>query len=172
MGTASTTKYIVQSSGYLKQQAALTTSAGAGDAQAIPALNSSGQLDITMMPTGVGADIVSVTASEALSAGAFVNLWNNSGTTNARNADGSTTGKFAQGFVLAAVSSSGTASVYLTGLNTAVTGATPGPVFLSDSAVGSFTATAPTTSGHTSQYLGIAITATSIQFDPGPVIQL
>lgn len=103
MGTASTTKFIKNSSGQLTEQAALTTSAGAGDAQALVALNASGVLDAsivnskassagagdagkvvaldgsgridnTMMPVGIGADTATITASEALSAGDFVNI--------------------------------------------------------------------------------------------------
>lgn len=200
MGTASTTKLLIQNSGIITQKTALTTSAGAGDAQNIPALNASGvldptivnavtssagagssgqipalnaagRLDTTFMPVGVGADTVSLTASEALSAGAFVNIWNNSGTANVRNADGSTTGKWAHGFVLAAVSSSASGTVYLSGLNTSVTGATVGPVYLSTTP-GSSTSTAPSSSGQTLQLLGVATSATSIQFTPGVPIYL
>lgn len=58
MGTASTTKFILNSAGALAEQAALTTSAGAGDAQRLPALNASGILDSTIVnskTTSVGA---------------------------------------------------------------------------------------------------------------------
>ena len=49
MGTASTTKFVKNNAGSLQEQAALTTSAGAGDANAIPALNASGVLDDTIV---------------------------------------------------------------------------------------------------------------------------
>jgi hypothetical protein len=49
MGTASTTKFIKNNAGALTEQAALTTSAGAGDAQALVALNASGILDSTIV---------------------------------------------------------------------------------------------------------------------------
>jgi hypothetical protein len=50
MGTASTTKFIKNTTaGQLTEEAALTTSAGAGDAQKIPALNASGILDPTII---------------------------------------------------------------------------------------------------------------------------
>ena len=45
MGTISTTKFIKNSAGSLAEEAALTTSAGAADANKIPALNASGVLD-------------------------------------------------------------------------------------------------------------------------------
>lgn len=49
MGTASTTKFIKNNAGQLTEVAALTTSAGAGDAQALVALNASGVLDSTIV---------------------------------------------------------------------------------------------------------------------------
>lgn len=49
MGTASTTKFIKNVAGVLTEEAGLTTSAGAGDAQRVPALNASGILDSTIV---------------------------------------------------------------------------------------------------------------------------
>ena len=49
MGTASTTKFILNNAGTLTEQAALTTSAGAGDAQKLPALNAAGILDASII---------------------------------------------------------------------------------------------------------------------------
>lgn len=155
-----------------KQYSPIVTSAGSGNSGDIPALDSTGRLDNSVMPVGIGADTVSVTASEALSAGNFVNIYNNAGTPGVRKADGSTTGKEANGFVLAAVSNGASATVYLSGQNTQVTGATAGPVFLSDSTAGSYTGTAPSTAGHTLQRLGTAISATAIEFKPGTPIDL
>jgi hypothetical protein len=161
-------KYLKNVSGVITEQAASESSAS----EVIVATNSSGQIDISFMPSGIGPDTASVLASEALSAGNLVNIYNNAGTANCRKADGSTTGKIAHGFVLASVSSGGTATVYLSGLNTSVTGLTPGQAFLSDSTPGASTATAPTTAGHTVQKVGIAVSATALQFDPGEPITL
>ena len=49
MGTLSTKKFIKNNSGVLTEEAALTTSAGAGDADKLPALNASGVLDSTIV---------------------------------------------------------------------------------------------------------------------------
>lgn len=49
MGTASTKKFIKNNAGVLTEEAALTTSAGAGDADKLPALNASGILDDTIL---------------------------------------------------------------------------------------------------------------------------
>jgi hypothetical protein len=147
-----------------------TSSAGAGDSGKLVALDGSGKIDSTMMPTGVGADTVSIVASEALSAGNFVNIWNNSGTPNVRKADATTSGKYAHGFVLSAVSNGASATVYLGGQNTGVTGMTAGDVFLATTA-GTATATAPSGSGNIVQRLGVAVSATAIDFNRGtPVV--
>ena len=49
MGTASTTKVLKNNAGTLTEETTLTTSAGAGDANKIPALNASGVLDATIV---------------------------------------------------------------------------------------------------------------------------
>lgn len=193
MGTASTTKVLKNSSGTLAEETTLTTSAGAGDANKIPALNASGILDSTivnskttsagagdtgkvvaldstgridssMMPVGIGADTASIVASEALAAGDLVNVWNNAGTANVRKADGSTSGKEAHGYVLAAVSSSASATVYFEGTNTQCTSLTPGLQFLSGSTAGKSVAAAPTGTGKTVQVVGFALSTTAMNF--------
>ena len=199
MGSPSTKKFFKNNAGVTTEEAALLTSAGSGDANKIPALNASGVLDATIvnsvltsagagssgqlpalngsgtldpsfMPTGIGADVVTITTSEAISAGAFVNIWVSSGT-KVRNADATTSGKQAHGFVLAGASSGGSASVYLSGLNTGVTGQTVGNVFLLAGGTGLAGATAPSASGNLVQGLGVAVSATAIQFAPiSPVV--
>ncbi len=154
------------------QQVATNPLGGAGSAETVVSRNASGVIDISNFPAGLGADIVSVPASEALSAGAMVNLYSNAGATNARNADASVAsgGKKVSGFVLAAVSASATAAVYRNGLNTSQTGLTPGADYYLAATPGGITATAPTTAGQTQQYVGTAITATSIDIQPAPFV--
>ncbi len=224
MGTASTKKFIKNNAGALTEEAALTTSAGAGDADKIPALNasgilddsilnasaasaankvvkmngsgiiapavlnavnasagagdaakvvqldSSGRIDSTMMPVGIGQDSASITTSEALAAGDFVNIWNSTGA-KARKADATVAGKEAHGFVLVGVGSGAAATVYFEGTNTAVTGQTPGAVFLSTTA-GQADAAAPTGTGNVVQRIGFAVSATAINFQSQPPITL
>lgn len=164
-------KYLYNNAGTITEKQSPQTSAGAGDAGKLPALDSSGRLDQTFMPTGIGADTASITASEALSAGDLVNIWNSTGA-KARKADGSTSGKEAHGFVLAAVSSGAQATVYFEGTNAQSTGLTPGVLFLSDTTPGGVTSTAPTGSGKTVQRVGFAIGTTSYNFDSGTPIVL
>jgi len=200
MGTASTKKFIKQVSGTLTEEAALTTSAGAADADKVPALNadgvldtsiiggvdestgasdagavvvldSSGRIDDSMMPVGIGADTAIIVASEALAGGDFVNIYNNAGTANVRKADATTAGKRAHGFVLDAVAGSGNATVYFEGSNTSVTGLTPGEQFLSTTA-GLPASAAPSTSGNVVQRLGVATGATAMNFEASQPIVL
>lgn len=165
-------KYLYNSAGTLTERAGLVTSAGAGDAGKIPALDGTGRLDNSVMPVGVASsDTAQVTASEALAAGDWVNIWNSTGA-KARKADAGAAGKEADGFVIAAVSSSATATVYFEGTNTQVTGATPGPVYLSATTPGQSTGTAPSGAGQVVQRLGVAVSATAINFERGTAIVL
>jgi len=149
------------------EQAAIQSSAGAGDAGKIPAVDSTGKLDSSFMPVGIVAPTAVVIASEALAAGDLVNIWNNAGTANVRKADASTTGKQADGFVLAAVLNAGNATVFFPGdENTQVTGLTPGRQWLSDTTPGKSTVTVPTTAGHLVQPVGTATSATNLIFEP------
>lgn len=159
-------KYLRNNSGTLTETTAVVTSAGVGNAGNIIALDSTGHLDNTVMPTGIGADTAAITASEALAAGDFVNVWSSAGAFRVRKADGSTTGKSANGFVLAAVSNAATATVYMGGQNTQVTSMTPGDVFLSAVTPGQVTATAPSGSGQTVQRVGVAVSATVVGLKP------
>lgn len=164
-------KYIKQVSGVLTEQEALVSSAGVGDAGKIVALDGTGRLDNSIMPTGIGADTASVASSENLAAGDFVNIYNDTGTAKCRKADAATN-KEAHGFVLASVTSPDAATIYFEGANTQVSGQTPGTVFLSGSTPGAATVTPPSTATHIIQSLGIATSATSINFEAGTKVVL
>lgn len=141
-----------------------TTSAGAGDAGKLPALDGSGRLDNSFMPVGIGADTAAIATSETLAAGDFVNIWDSTGA-KVRKADATTAGKEAHGFVLAAFTHPTTATVYFEGTNTGVSGKTPGVQFLQTTA-GTSGSTAPSASGNVVQKLGVAVSATAINFEP------
>lgn len=154
-----TNKYISNSSGVLTEVTASTTSAGAPDAGKIIALDSTGKLDNSFMPTGIGADTAAISASEALSAGDLINIWSNGGVFNVRKADATVAGKEAMGFVLSAVTSGASATVYFESSNTAKSGLTPGKLYLSTTA-GGVQSTAPTGTGQVVQVVGFATSAT------------
>lgn len=164
-------KYLANSAGTITEVVGLATSAGAGDAGKIPQLDGTGRIDTSMMPTGIAADTQPVTASEALAAGDFVNIWSSAGAFRVRKADASTSGKDAHGFVLAAFANAAVATVYFEATNTQVASAAPGVVFLSATTPGGFTATAPSGVGQVVQRIGFATSATTINFQSNvPVV--
>lgn len=165
-------KYISNASGVLTEVAATQSSGGSGDANKIVALDSNGLIAANMMPTGIGADTVSITTSEALSAGNLVNIWNNTGTASVRKADASVAGKEAHGYVLAAFASGVAATVYFEGNNNQVSGLTAGKHYLSTTP-GTSSTTAPSgTTGYVVQVVGFATSATNLNFQSGTPISL
>ena len=164
-------KFLKNLNGDLAEQEVIVSSSGVSSAGKIFGLDSTGKIDLTFMPVGIGANTSSILASENLAAGEFVNIYNNSGVANVRKADATTNGKEAHGFVLTNVTAGQNANVYFEGVNTQVTGAIPGPVFLS-TAAGQFVSTAPTGSGNVVQKLGIAISATTINVEFGQKVIL
>lgn len=108
-----------------------------------------------------------------LTAGDFVNVYDNSGIISVRRADGSDPTAFATGFVLNSYSDGQIAKVYLLGLNSAVTvGTSASEVWLSDTTPGGFVTTPTSTSGSIIQPLGVALAGAGIFFIPHSRIQL
>ncbi len=163
-------KFLRLVNGVLTEIFGVQTSAGAGNAGDLVSLDDSGRIDNSMMPVGIGADTSTISASETLAAGDWVNVWNNSGA-KVRKADATTAGKEAHGFVLAAVTSGNPATVYFEGTNTQVTGQTPGPVYLQTTA-GTGGATIPSASGNVVQHIGVAVSATAVSFEAQPPVTL
>ena len=163
-------KFLRLVNGVLTEIFGVQSSAGAANAGDLVSLDDSGRIDNSMMPVGVGADTATITASETLAAGDWVNVWNNSGA-KVRKADATTAGKEAHGFVLAAVTSGNPATVYFEGTNTQVSGQTPGPVFLQTTA-GVGGPTVPSASGNVVQQIGVAVSATAVNFERGAPVML
>jgi len=164
-------KYLYNNAGVITEKEATVTSAGAGDAGELVALDAAGKLDNSVMPTGIGADTVTITTSEDLAAGDFVNIYDNASTPTARKADASNDFE-AHGFVLAASTSGNNATVYFEGSNNQVTGQTAGNVYLSAATAGDVTATAPSGSGNLVQKVGVATSATNINVELSNPIKL
>ena len=106
-----------------------------------------------------------VTASEALTAGDFVNMAGG----GIRRASSTDTTRQAHGFVTESYSTGNSVVVFYSGLNTGVTGLTVGSrYFLGTS--GGETLTPPTTAGQLSQEVGVAVTSTALLVNFGPAI--
>lgn len=184
-------RYLANIAGRLKMVAAIATSVGAADAEKIVATNTSGRIDDTLMnaatsgaskviktkadgtldesvmPTGIGADVKNMLASEALSSGDLVNIWSDTGVEKARKADATVEGKEANGFVKAAVTSGATAAVYLEGRVSGLTGMTPGARQYLLVTPGKAGSTPPNAANNVVQFVGVAVSPTEIDFEPG-----
>ena len=163
-------KFLRLVNGVLTEIFGVQTSAGAGNAGDLVSLDDAGRIDNSMMPVGIGADTSTITASETLAAGDWVNVWDGSGA-KVRKADATTAGKEAHGFVMSAVTSGNPATVYFEGTNTQVTGQTPGPVYLQTTA-GAGGTTIPSASGNVVQQIGVAVSATAVNFERGAPVTL
>lgn len=157
-------KFLALVSGRIREVFATVSSAGAVDDGKIVALGTDGRLDSSVLPVGVGVETKTITASENLSAGNLVNIWNSAGAFRVRKADATAIGKEAHGFVLASVSSGASAQVYLEGTITGLTGLLPGRYYLATSP-GEVTDTPPSASGNVVQYVGNAVSGTEITFE-------
>lgn len=170
--------------GKLKQVAATDQSLGAGNAGDIVALDSSGKIDPSCLPSGsgegTGGTVHAMTCTEALDAGSWVNIYNNSGTRACRKALAQDATKPANGFVKTSYSAGVTANVYVDGTNDKIPVAgfsaadLSARVFLSPSVAGGCTKTCPSTSGNLVQPLGCIVgidgTNVSIELDFGEQI--
>jgi hypothetical protein len=150
----------------LETKLSIVTSAGAGNDGDLVALDANGKIDVSVLPTGVGAETISATAGEILAAGNFVYL---NGSGQVMKADGPT-GKPATGFVIAGFASAATATVYMISqTNTGVTGLTAGTQYYLGTG-GATTATPDVaTANAVVQLIGTANSTTSIVFQ-GEVI--
>lgn len=125
------------------------SSAGVADAGKIVALNASGQIDNTMLPS---SSLDSAIASEAISAGDAVNVWDNVGTRNVRKAD-NTNGRRCDGFAATSAAASASCTFDTDGGRTAVTGVVLASTYYLGAA-GAIVTTPTTTVGHQLQKVG------------------
>jgi hypothetical protein len=107
------------------------------------------------------------TATEAIAAGAFVNVYSVSGAAKIRNANATDASKPCNGFVATAITSGATGSVRGSGGKiTGLSGLTPGATYYLGTTAGTITTTAPTTDGNLVQEIGVAVSATELLFNP------
>lgn len=153
-------RFLNLENGKRKLESAIDSSAGAADSGKIIKLDSSGKIDLTLLPNGIGEDAVEIAAFEDLAAGDFVNIFDNGGSVAVRKADKSS-GRDANGFVLDAVTAPAAVKVFFEGTNSALSGLTIGARYYLDT-VGDVTTTPTTTTGDIHQYLGKAFSATEL----------
>ncbi len=158
-------KYLGLVSGVETEVVATVTGGTVAQDGKIVALDTSGRLDPSIMPVGVVADTHNATAFESLSsASPFVYIRSDGQVANASAATG---GNPTIGFVLANVAAAAQALVYFEGRVTGLSGLTVGArYYLSDATPGGLTATPVTGAGKLHQYLGRAVSATTLSFEP------
>lgn len=159
----STNRFLTVINGIRTLVTGVSTSAGVTDANKLVATNSSGKLDSTLMPAGIGVSTITAVASEAISAGDFVNLYNNASTLTVRKADNSN-GREANGFVLNAIANAASGTVILTGQNTSLSTLIIGNTYYLGTG-GGVTTTAPSAVNSIIQTLGKAISTTNLIFE-------
>lgn len=166
-------KYQTLENGRRKLKEAKSASSGVADAGEVVALDSAGRIDLSMMPVGIAPDVKVAEASEDVSAGAYVNLWNDAGTLKARLAD-NTNGRDAHGYVKASHLTGEQATIYFEGSNSGLAGLTPGGRCYLGTAGGVIQTplNEQTESGKLHQFLGVAVDATEINTDIADVIEL
>lgn len=154
-------KYIELLNGKLANKEATVSSAGAANSGEIVALDSTGKIDVSVLPVGVGPDVKLLEVTEDLTGGQYVNVFDVSGTAKVRLADASN-GRDAHGFVKEAYLTGATAVVYFEGPNDDLVGLTiGGRVYLNTA--GGVTQTPRATGIH--QFLGVAVSATEVNTD-------
>ena len=114
----------IDSNGVIKEIIVPIVSTGVAEANKLIQSDATGKIDNSWLPTGIGADTETIEASEALSAGDYVNTFNDGGTVKVRLADASDISTKADGFVLASVLITANAEVYRRGLNNQLAGLT------------------------------------------------
>lgn len=150
----------------------VATSAGAGDAGKLAKLDAGGKIDATMMPAGLGADNLTVQASENIAAGDLVNLWLSGGNLRVRKADATSAGKEADGFCQSAIASGASGVVTFDGSISGLSGLTVGSAYYLSTTPGAVTTTPPSTSGNVVQAIGKASSATTLVFEMGTPVTL
>lgn len=113
-------------------------------------------------------DYLWLPASETITAGAPVNVWNDSGTVKVRNANASN-GRAANGYVTMTYGTGDMVAVFMSGENPVLSGLTIGDIYLGTTA-GTYTSSVPGT-GNLVQKLGFALTSSNLAFMKEPAIQ-
>ena len=144
--------------------AALAAKANTADLPAVPTKTS----DLTN-DSGFVTASTPVIASEPLTAGDWVSLWDSGGGARVRKSDHASLDKEVDGYVLVGVASGAVAEVFTSGMNTAVDGQQLGPVFAAAAGAGSASVGA---GAAFAQRIGTAVRPDAVVFSRGPAVGL
>lgn len=153
----------------------VSVSTGVAEAGKVIKTDAAGKIDVSLLPTGVGPDTLDAPASENLSAGDYVNIWNDAGTTKLRKADNSNN-RPAHGFIKASVTAPAIAKMFYEGANDSVSGKTRGArQYLGTAGASIETPLDPNVDFGPNvihQYLGVAESPTAINTDIEDCVEL
>lgn len=159
-------------SGKVTEVQPVTTSAGAGDATKLVQLDSNGLLDASVMPSGIVADQFAGTSNGTITANDLCYV-ETAGTIARASAAAPATAPGQLGWARSSVATGQPITIMLEGRILGLSGLTPGArYYLSDSVPGGLTATPVTGSGKVHQYVGSALSATVLNFEPDDPITL
>lgn len=165
-------KYIHDDAGTLTERELNDVSAGAADAGKGVALDSTGKIDLTMMPVGIGPDVSVLEVTDSVAAGDFVSIWQETGVAKARLADASSIGKQADGFVESAFTAGQVATIFHTGINGNLAALDQGVEYYLSTTPGKVTDVVPQAPGNSVQRIGKSISATELVYEAAqPIIK-
>ena len=162
-----TTRYLSLIDGLITEVEASASSSGEVDAGKMVALDNTGRLDQSFLPVGIGADTLTAPASEDLEAGDFVFI-KEDGTV----AKASALGHSAVGFILTGALTGETALIYFEGRNTSLLDLVIGSRYYLSEVAGKATNVPVSGTGKKHQYLGNAITQTTMNFEAADYVVL
>lgn len=154
----------------------IITSRGSEDGRKPIQTTDEGFVDDSLFPPGIGQDIITRPATEAIAAGAPVNLYDDAGTPSMRNADASSPAKQANGFVKSAIASGASGKVYAGGFVGGLDGLSSGSRYYLAASAGQFTAVPldpddPANAGRIHQFVGTAVSEDTLLFRPADPIR-
>jgi len=153
-------KFLSLENGRKKLKQAINQSTGASDADKIIRTDASGKIDRSFIPD---LDISVLEASENVSAGDFLNIFDDGGVAKVRLADASNDRR-AHGFAGETVTVGGNVTVLREGTNADLSGLAIAVRYYLDT-VGQVTSTPKTAMGEIHQYLGTAESAVAINIE-------
>ena len=166
---------MVLEGGKRKLKEGTEVSTGVAESGDLVALGSNGKLDASVLPVGVGPDVAVLEASEDLTAGEYVNIFDDAGTPKVRLADNSNS-RPAHGWVTAAALTGAQATVYFEGPNESAPAGTTGDRAYLGTAGGVLTValdeTLPANDGKLHQLLGNYVGANVINTDIQDCVEL
>lgn len=164
-------KFLSWVTGRVTEVQPVASSAGAGDAGKMIQLDSNGLLDSSLMPSGIGADQKSGTSNGTITIRDLCYV--ETAGTIAR-ASAAAAGNQCIGWATSSVATANPVIIQLEGKISGLSGLTPGArYFLSDVTPGGLLiAPGPTGAGKLAQYVGTAVSATELDFEPDDAILL